>query len=112
MDATLILKAAEATLIGSMPFPEIVKSLLENGVENYFVDYASRSFTFYGMEGGVAHAPLSIEDLPAIAVDFDRPSLQAAIVDSQQHGQKFRDFSRRAVAAGVQATLPSSAGSA
>jgi uncharacterized protein YbcV (DUF1398 family) len=102
VDANKALKAAQATLTGSMPFPEIVASLISNGVEYYFVDYASKSFIFYSAEGATVHAPLSFEDLPAIAEDFDKCSLQAAIVDSQQHGQKFRDFSKRAVAAGVQ----------
>jgi uncharacterized protein YbcV (DUF1398 family) len=102
VDANKVLKAAQATLTGSMPFPEIVASLIGNGVEYYFVDYASRSFTFYSAEGAVAHAPLSFEDLPAIAEDFDKVALHAAIVDSQQHGQKFRNFSERAVTAGVQ----------
>ena len=102
MDADKVLKAAQATLTGSMPFPEIVASLIGNGVEYYFVDYASRSFTFYSAEGAVSHAPLSFMDLPAIATDFDAISLRAAIVDSQRHGQKFLDFSKRAVSAGVQ----------
>lgn len=39
---------------------------------------------------------------PAIAAEFDRAALKAAIVDSQQHDQKFRDFCERAVRAGVQ----------
>lgn len=102
MDADKVLKAARATLTGSMPFPEIVASLIGDGVEYYFVDYVSRSFTFYSAEGAVAHAPLLLMDLPAIATDFDSIALRAAIVDSQQHGQKFPDFSKRAVAAGVQ----------
>ncbi|WP_286355030.1 DUF1398 family protein [Geothrix oryzae] len=102
MDANKVLKAAQATLTGSMPFPEIVARLIGNGVEYYYVDYASRLFTFYSTEGAVVQAPLSFEDLPAISEDFDKASLRAAIVDSQQHGQKFRDFSKRAVAAGVQ----------
>ena len=102
MDANQILKAAEATLTGSSPFPEIVKNLIENGVEYYFVDYASKAFTFYSHKGAAVHAPLTFEDLPAIAEDFSPKALQAAILDSQQHGQTFREFSRRAVAAGVQ----------
>jgi uncharacterized protein YbcV (DUF1398 family) len=102
MDADLILKAVEATLTGSISFPEIVRSLMNNGVENYFVDYASRTFTFYSKEGAVAIAPLSAENLPAIAEDFDPKALRAAIVDSQQYGQTFRDFSSRAIKAGVQ----------
>ena len=102
MDANIVRRAAQATLTGSMPFPDIVANLIGNGVEYYFVDYASKSFTFYGAEGAVAHAPLSFEGLPPIAEDFDKVSLQAAIVDSQQHGQAFRNFSERAVTAGVQ----------
>jgi uncharacterized protein YbcV (DUF1398 family) len=102
MDANRILKAAEATLTGSLPFPEIVKSLIENGVEYYFVDYAARTFTFYGHQGAVVKAPLSIEKLPAIAENFDSLALKAAIVDSQEHGQKFRVFCQRAISAGVQ----------
>ena len=102
MDANLIRKAAEATLTGSLPFPEIVKSLFENGVEYYFVDYASKTFTFYGHDGAVIQAPLTIEHLPGISENFDLQGLKAAIVDSQLHDQKFRDFCRRAAAAGVQ----------
>jgi uncharacterized protein YbcV (DUF1398 family) len=102
MDADQILKAAKATRTGSMPFPEIVKDLIANGVEYYFVDYAAGTFTFYSAEGAVAHAPLSFEDLPGISEDFNKEALQAAIVDSQQHGQTFRDFCKRAVSAGVQ----------
>ncbi len=102
MDANLILKAAEATLTGSLPFPEIVQSLIENGVEYYFVDYASKTFTFYSHEGAVVQAPLTIGHLPAISENFDQQALKAAIVDSQQHNQKFRDFCQRAVRAGVQ----------
>jgi len=102
MDADQLLIAAEATRNGSMPFPEMVKDLIANGVECYFVDFAARAFTFYSAEGAVAHAPLSFEDLPGISKEFNKEALQAAIVDSQQHGQKFRDFCKRAVTAGVQ----------
>lgn len=102
MDANRILQAAEATLTGSAPFPEIVKTLVENGVEYYFVDYASKAFTFYSPQGAAVHAPLTFEDLPGIAEDFSPKALQAAILDSRRHGQTFREFSRRAVAAGVQ----------
>jgi uncharacterized protein YbcV (DUF1398 family) len=102
LNADQILEAAQATLSGSLPFPAIVQNLLDNGVEYYHVDYASRSFTFYGAAGGVAIAPLSFEDLPATEPDFNAAALRAAIFDSQQNGQTFRVFCRRAVQAGVQ----------
>lgn len=102
MDAENIQQLAAATLEGSMPFPEIVGRLIEEGVEYYLVDYRALRFTFYGVSGGVVVAPLQFERLPEVNSNFDLSSLRAAIHDSQSHGQKFRDFCSRAMAAGVQ----------
>jgi uncharacterized protein YbcV (DUF1398 family) len=102
LNADQILEAAQATLTGSLPFPEIVRNLLANGVEYYHVDYACKSFSFYSAAGGVAIAPILFEDLPAIEADFNTEALRAAILDSQQNGQEFRIFCQRAIKAGVQ----------
>jgi uncharacterized protein YbcV (DUF1398 family) len=40
--------------------------------------------------------------MPSVAAEFDAAAVRAAIMDSQRHGQKYRDFSRRVMAAGVQ----------
>jgi uncharacterized protein YbcV (DUF1398 family) len=93
---------AEATLKGGMPFPEIVGNLIREGVEYYHVDYVSSAFSFYSASGGVVVAPLLFEGLPEIAIDFNVAELRAAILDSQQNGQKFRQFCARAMNAGVQ----------
>jgi uncharacterized protein YbcV (DUF1398 family) len=102
LNADIVLEAAKATLAGSLPFPEIVGKLMATGVEYYHVDYAACHMSFYSAAGGVVIAPLLFEDLPAIADDFDAVALRAAILDSQQNGQKFRQFSQRAMQAGVQ----------
>lgn len=102
MNANEIALLAKATLDGSIPFPEIVGKLIANGVEYYHVDYATSSFTFYGASGTAVIAPITFENLPLISADFDVDALKAAILDSQQHGQKFRDFCGRAMQAGVQ----------
>ena len=102
MNASEIAVLAKATQDGSMPFPEIVGKLIDNGVEYYHVDYATSSFTFYGASGAAVLAPLSFEKLPSISEAFDATALKAAIVDSQQHGQRFRAFCERAMRAGVQ----------
>ncbi|MET0581074.1 MAG: DUF1398 family protein [Pseudoxanthomonas sp.] len=101
MNADEVRTLAETTLAGSLPFPEIVGGLIANGVEYYHVDYATASFTFYSATGAAVCAPLRFEGLPPVAKDFDAAALKAAILDSQQHGQKFREFCRRAVEAGV-----------
>lgn len=101
MNATLIRNLSQATLSGSIPFPVIVGQLIGEGVEYYHVDYIRLQFTFYDAAGGVVVAPLTIGDLPAVASDFNGVELRAAILDSQQNGQKFNQFCKRAMEAGV-----------
>jgi uncharacterized protein YbcV (DUF1398 family) len=102
MDANIVFEAARATLTGTVPFPEIVRRLLETGVEYYHVDYVALRTTFYSATGDFVSTPLTFEQLPSVAADFDAPGLRAAILDSQRHGQAYRDFTRRAMEAGVQ----------
>ncbi len=102
MNADLVQRMARATLAGDLPFPEIVANLLAEGVEYYRVDYVMQKMTFYSGAGSIVVAPMTFESLPAVAADFNGPALKAAIVDSQHNGQAFRQFSHRAVLAGVQ----------
>jgi uncharacterized protein YbcV (DUF1398 family) len=101
MNSNLVLESAKASLSGLLPFPQIVQNLLNAGVEYYHVDYVSLRFTFYGADGDAVVAPIPFEGLPPVACDFDAADLRQAIHDSQANGQKFRDFSRRAMQAGV-----------
>jgi uncharacterized protein YbcV (DUF1398 family) len=102
MNTHAILEAAEATLAGTKPFPEIVAMLIAAGVEYYHVDYVGRCKQFYDGAGGRVVTPITYEGLPPVAAELDTAALRAAILDSQQKGQKYREFSRRAMAAGVQ----------
>lgn len=102
MNTELIVEAARDSLAGTAPFPEVVANLIAAGVEYYHVDYAGLRTTFYGPGGDAVVTPIPFEGLPPIAAEFDTSALRAAIQDSQRHGQKFRDFSRRAMSAGVQ----------
>ncbi len=102
MNATIIQKMALASLSGTLPFPEIVGTLLAEGVEYYHVDYVRLQFSFYGVDGAVVIAPLTIEQRPAIAPELNVAGLRAAILDSQRHGQPFPRFCARAMEAGVQ----------
>lgn len=102
MDAQIINEAARATLNGSITFPKVVRRLMETGVEYYHVDYVARQMRYYSAAGGVVTTPITYEGLPDVAADFDAAGLRAAIVDSQRHGQHFREFTRRTMATGVQ----------
>ncbi len=89
MNAHTIHAMALASLSGILPFPNIVKHLIEEGVEYYHVDYITRRFTFYNGEGDVVIAPLTMEHLPSVASDFNVEALRAAIMGSQQYGKTF-----------------------
>lgn len=102
MNTEIIAEAARAALDGTMAFPEIVRRLIETGVEYYHVDYVARRKTFYSAAGDTVITPIPYEGLPAVAAEFNGPALRAAILDSQRHGQPYRDFTRRAMEAGVQ----------
>lgn len=102
MNATTVRELSVASITGTLSFPEIVARLISEGIEYYHVDYAALQFTFYGGAGEVIVAPLAFEGLPVVGQEFKTDELRAAILDSQRNRQKFRDFSRRAMQAGVQ----------
>jgi uncharacterized protein YbcV (DUF1398 family) len=103
MDTEIIQEIASKTLAGTISFPEVVGALLRTGVEYYHVDYVTRKKSFYAADGtAVVVTPISYEGLPVVAPDFDPVAVKAAILDSQRHGQVYRDFTRRVMAAGVQ----------
>ncbi len=103
MDTELIEDTAAKTLAGAISFPEVVSNLLRAGVEFYHVDYLARQKAFYSVNGSaVVVIAIPYECLPTVAQEFDAAAVKAAIVDSQRHGQRYRDFTRRVMAAGVQ----------
>jgi uncharacterized protein YbcV (DUF1398 family) len=102
MDTEMILKAAKSTLAGTMIFPDVVGQLLAAGVEYYHVDFVGRRKTFYSADGGMVVTAIPYEGLPLVAAEFDQAALRADILDSQQNNQPYREFTCRAMAAGVQ----------
>jgi len=102
MNTEIITKTARETLAGTISFPEVVGQLLSAGVEYYHVDYVALRKSFYSATGDVVVTPITYENLPSVATDFDTAALRANIFDSQRNGQKYRQFTERAMAAGVQ----------
>ena len=68
----------------------------------YHVDYVALQKKFYSATGDVVTTCINYENLPPVAADLDVGELRSAILDSQRNGQHYRDFTRRAMLAGVQ----------
>jgi uncharacterized protein YbcV (DUF1398 family) len=102
MNTTVIRNAAQATLDGTLPFPQIVAQLLDTGVEYYHVDYVGRCKRFYDADGACVLTSIGYEGLPPVAPELNVEALVLNIRDSQERHQHYRDFTIRAMQAGVQ----------
>jgi uncharacterized protein YbcV (DUF1398 family) len=102
MNTMVVQEAAQATLAGTTPFPQIVTKLIEAGVEYYHVDYVGCCKRFYDAAGACVLTAITYESLPPVAAELDVAALRDDILDSQQKGQNYRDFTIRAMRAGVQ----------
>jgi uncharacterized protein YbcV (DUF1398 family) len=85
---------------GKLTFPEVVRRLLEAGVESYFNDLAKDEETFYMANGGT-HVEKMGAPVTAIGEDFSSTGIVAAIRAAQTDTIRYPEFVKRATAAGV-----------
>jgi uncharacterized protein YbcV (DUF1398 family) len=89
-----------ATQQGKMTFPQVVKGLLEVGVESYLVDFAAKRKTHYLADGTTETEAMILEPGP-IAAEFNGAGLVAAIRGAQADTVRYPEFVKRSAAAGV-----------
>ena len=85
---------------GKLVFPEVVRRLMEVGVESYFCDLARGEEIFY-MADGETHREKMVLPLRAIAEGFSSTDLVAAIRGAQTDTIRYPEFMTRSAAAGV-----------
>ncbi len=85
---------------GKLIFPEVVRRLLEAGVESYFCDLASGQETFYTGDGKT-HVEKMTLPLSPVAEDFSSGDLIATIRGAQADTVRYPEFVKRSTAAGV-----------
>jgi len=100
MSNQVIHEIAIATQQGKMTFPQVVKGLLEVGVESYVVDFATKQKTHY-LADGTTHTVAMILDPGTISPEFDNAGLVAAIRGAQADTVRYPEFVKRSTAAGV-----------
>lgn len=96
---SIIRETAEASAQGHIHFGQVIRQLAGAGVESYVVDYRSRRTAYYLPDDQTLDIPLDVPDV-AIANDFDRDALQAAIRGAQQGEVMYPEFKRLSCAAG------------
>ena len=91
---------AMATQQGKITFPEVVKGLLEVGVESYLVDLATMQKTHFLSDGATHMVPMILDPGP-VAAEFNSDAIVAALSDAQADVIRYPEFVKRVVAAGV-----------
>ena len=100
MSKQRINEVAIATQQGKLTFPQVVKGLLEVGVESYLVDFAAKQKTHY-LTYRTTHTVPMILDPGPIAAEFNSAGLVAAIRGAQADTVRYPEFVKRSTAAGV-----------
>jgi uncharacterized protein YbcV (DUF1398 family) len=100
MSKQVIHELAIATQQGKMTFPQVVKGLLEAGVESYLVDFAAKQKTHYLTDGTTLTVPMILEPGP-IAENFSGAGLMAAIRGAQADTVRYPEFVKRSTVAGI-----------
>ncbi len=100
MRKQVIHELAIATQKGTLTFPDVVKGLLQVGVESYLVDFAARQKTHY-LTDGTTHTVSMILEPGPIAAEFNDAELVAGIRGAQADTVRYPEFVKRSTAAGV-----------
>ncbi len=100
MNTTVIHETLAKSQAGELIFPEVVRRLLEVGVESYFCDLANGAEVFY-MTDGKSHAEKMVLPLMPIAEEYSSSGLIAAIRGAQTDAIRYPEFMKRSAAAGV-----------
>jgi uncharacterized protein YbcV (DUF1398 family) len=100
MDTTVIHETLAKSQAGELIFPEVVRRLMEVGVESYFCDLANGAEIFYHSDGKT-HTEKMVLPLMPVAAEFSPSDLVAAIRGAQTDAIRYPEFMRRSYAAGV-----------
>jgi uncharacterized protein YbcV (DUF1398 family) len=100
MNTTVIHETLAKSQAGELIFPEVVRRLMEVGVESYLCDLANGTETFYAVDGKT-HRETMVLPLRPIAEKYSSADLVAAIRGAQADTIRYPEFMRRSADAGV-----------
>jgi uncharacterized protein YbcV (DUF1398 family) len=102
MNAEAMHRALQESQEGKLRFPEVVKMLVDAGVESYFADLMKGEETFYLPSGEVHTEKMKMPGTKAADV-FSQEGVVAAIRAVQADRIRYPEFVKQAMAAGVAA---------
>ena len=107
----IVIECTRASEENRMSFPEVVKILMEAGIESYFCDFRRATKTYYLPSGEVFEIPAEKITSPT-GQEFDLRRIQAAIREAQANrpDYTYKGFCEKVVSAGCVGYIVSLAG--
>lgn len=102
MNTTVMKQTTAGSLSGTMSFPEVVETLIGEGVESYHADLVRLEKTFYLPNGETLVEPLKFEPAP-IGTEFDQEAVVSSIRAIQLRDITYTEFLLRIMKAGTTA---------
>ncbi len=100
MNIDIMKKTTEDSMSGKATFPQVVQTLLQEGVESYRVDLVQKKKSFI-MPDGQSFSEEFHYAGPAIASEFSQEQVIAAIRASQTGQINYQEFLKRILTAGT-----------
>lgn len=100
MNTAVIHNVLAESQAGELVFPEVVRRLMEIGIESYFCDLASGEEIFYSADGKTHREKMTLP-LAHVADEFSSKDVVAAIRGAQTDAIRYPEFMKRSAAAGV-----------
>lgn len=97
----IIEKGLQASFTGENSFPEVVKNLINAGIERYYTDLIAFQKTFYATDGSTYTAKLPYSNPPVPGEIFAEKDIAEAIKAIQRGEIIYPEFLNRAIKAGV-----------
>jgi uncharacterized protein YbcV (DUF1398 family) len=94
----VVREMTEASDEGRIAFPEVVKALMQAGVERYHADLVCANKTYYLADGGFEAIPC--QSVAAPAQQFSAAGVEAAVRAIQAQAIPYQEFCVRIAAAG------------
>ena len=82
-------------------FPERIQNLSKMGIERYYVDLMKLEIIYYSQDGDFYVEPMLIDNIPEIAINFDKEKVIEAIRANQQGKIDYQTFLREVIEAGT-----------
>lgn len=79
-------------------FPDVLKRMMEAGIERYHADLVGAVKTYYTPDGAFETVPC--HEVGPFSVEFDAAGVEAAVRSIQRQAIKYREFCKQIAAAG------------